>query len=279
MRSSGRWRTRLAGISTAFEFLKGVMRSERVSGFSLIRARTARPRLFVTLSACARRDPLRGTIMTDIRVLLADDHAVVRAGLKALIDTERGLKVVGEASNGHDALALLTERNPDVVVLDVSMPGMSGAQLAARIRQSRPDQKILALTVHEERGYLRELLAAGAAGYVLKRAAAAELIRAIRAVADGGTYIDPVLAASVIDTSVRPPTTEPEAADLSEREAEVVRQIARGYSNKEIAARLGLSVKTIETYKTRSMEKLQTRSRVELVKFAARRGWLTDEPA
>jgi DNA-binding NarL/FixJ family response regulator len=215
--------------------------------------------------------------MTTIRVLLADDHAVVREGLKALIDAEDGLEVVGEASDGLQAATLAGELEPDVAVVDVSMPGLNGVQLAARLRDERPGSKVLALTVHEDRAYLREMLSAGAAGYVLKRAAASELIQAIRAVASGGTYIDPNLAGSIVDTFVRPAVPAEAQADLSDREAEVVRLIARGYSNKEIAARLGLSVKTVETYKTRSMEKLKTRSRVELVRFAARRGWLSDE--
>jgi two-component system, NarL family, response regulator NreC len=215
--------------------------------------------------------------MGTIKVLLADDHTVVRAGLKSLIDAEDGLEVVGEAADGLDALSLAEDLDPDIVVADMSMPGLTGAQLAARIRSSRPDSKVLALPVHEGQGYLREMLAAGAVGYVLKRAAAAELIRAIRAVAAGGTYIDPDMAGGMVGTFVRPGSPQEAQPELSEREAEVVRLIARGYSNKEIAARLGLSVKTVETYKTRSMEKLKTRSRVELVRYAARRGWITTD--
>ena len=138
-----------------------------------------------------------------------------------------------------------------------------------------PDRKVLALTVHEDRAYLRLLLESGASGYVLKRAAAAELVQAIRAVAAGGTYLDPALAGSVVDRYVRQPGGQRETVvDLSDRETAVVRLIALGYSNKEIAGRLGLSVKTIETYKNRSMEKLGIRSRVDIVQYAARRGWL-----
>jgi DNA-binding NarL/FixJ family response regulator len=198
----------------------------------------------------------------------------VREGLKALINSEPGMEVVGEAPDGPTVIARAAELDPDVVVVDVSMPELNGAQVAARLRSARADRKVLALTVHEDSGYLRMMLEAGAAGYVLKRAAAAELVHAIRAVADGGTYIDPALAATVVDEAV-PTAPRPASAELSERECEVVRLIALGYSNKEIAAQLKLSVKTIETYKTRSMEKLHMRSRVDIVRYAAHRGWLS----
>lgn len=214
--------------------------------------------------------------MDNIRVLLADDHAVVREGLKALISAEPGMELVGEASDGRVALELTAELDPDVVVVDVSMPELNGSEVTAQLRAARPDRKVLALTVHEDRGYMRQLLRAGAAGYVLKRAAPSELVRAIRAVADGGTYLDPVFAngAGEPASEVAGPVREGTGAELSERETEVVRLIALGYSNKEIAARLKLSVKTVETYKTRSMEKLGVRTRVDIVQYAAKRGWL-----
>jgi len=215
--------------------------------------------------------------VSDIRILLADDHAVVREGLKALINAQPGMKVVGEAGDGLTAVALANQIDPDVAVVDVSMPGLDGAQVTSRLRQDRPDRKVLALTVHEDKGYLRMLLEAGAAGYLLKRAAAEELVRAIRAVAGGGTYLDPAMAGNVVDDYVHPTEKrDVPAVDLSDREAEVVRLIALGYSNKEIAAQLRLSVKTVETYKSRSMEKLGIRSRVDIVHYAARRGWLSD---
>lgn len=212
--------------------------------------------------------------MGKLRIVLADDHPVVREGLKTLINADPALEVVGEAGDGLAAVGLVAELDPDVVVVDVSMPGLNGAQVTARLIEQRPDRKILALTVHEDRGYLRLLLGAGAAGYVLKRAAAEELIHAIRAVAGGGTYLDPSLAGSVVGTYLGNPA-DPPAAELSDREAEVVKLIAQGYSNKEIAARIGLSVKTVETYKTRSFEKLGVRTRVGIVQYAAARGWLT----
>ncbi|HEY1189770.1 MAG TPA: response regulator transcription factor [Gemmata sp.] len=214
--------------------------------------------------------------MGNIRVLLADDHAIVREGLKALISAEPGMELVGEAGDGRAAIALTAELDPDVVVVDVSMPELNGAEVTAQLCAAHSARKVLALTVHEDRGYMRRLLQAGAAGYVLKRAAPSELVQAIRAVADGGTYLDPALADGVADEWSRaaPAREGAGAADLSDRETEVVRLIALGYSNKEIASRLKLSVKTVETYKTRSMEKLGVRTRVEIVQYAAKRGWL-----
>jgi DNA-binding NarL/FixJ family response regulator len=218
----------------------------------------------------------RRTAMVKLRVYLADDHAVVRAGLKALINAEPEMEVSGEASDGRTACEQAQESQPDVVVMDVSMPEMNGAQATARLKQASPHVKVLALTVHEDKGYLRLLLEAGASGYVLKRAAAEELIHAIRTVAAGGVYLDPVLAGKVVGSFVRNPAGKGVSADgdLSEREAEVVRLIAAGHSNKEIARRLSLSVKTVETYKARSMEKLGLDSRADLVRYALQRGWL-----
>ena len=215
--------------------------------------------------------------MGTLRIFLADDHAVVREGLKALINAQEEMEVIGEAGDGLAAVAATEELDPDVVIVDVSMPGLNGAQVTQRLRETRPDRKVLALTVHEDKAYLRLLLESGAAGYLLKRAAAEELVRAIRAVAAGGTYLDPAMAGSVVGDYVRPSERrDVPVADLSERETEVVRLIALGYSNKEIAGRLKLSIKTVETYKTRSMEKLGVRSRVDIVKYAARRGWLNE---
>ena len=214
--------------------------------------------------------------MTSLRIFLADDHAVVREGLKSLIDAQPDMEVTGEAGDGNAACELVPGLRPDVVIMDVSMPGMNGAKATEQLRQTCPQVKVLALTVHEDKGYLRQLLEAGAAGYVLKRAAAEELIRAIRTVAAGGVYLDPALAGAVVGGFVRklPGKGMPQGADLSDREAEVVRLVAEGHSNKEIASRLGLSVKTVETYKARSLEKLGLRSRADLVRYAVGRGWL-----
>ncbi len=216
--------------------------------------------------------------MPDLRVFLADDHAVVREGLKALINAQPGMEVSGEASDGQTACQLVEQLLPGVVVMDVSMPKMSGIQATKRLGQVCPQVKVLALTVHEDKGYLRRLLEAGAAGYVLKRAAAEELIHAIRTVAAGGVYLDPALAGQVAENFVGKPVGRGAAAgnNLSDRETEIVRLIATGYSNKEIAGQLTLSVKTVETYKARSLEKLGVYSRADLVRYAAQCGWLQD---
>jgi DNA-binding NarL/FixJ family response regulator len=212
-----------------------------------------------------------------IRVLLADDHAVVRAGLKALVDGQPDLEVVAEAGDGPTALRLAAAAKPDVAVLDFAMPGLDGAATAERLRQVSPCTRSLALTVHEDRSYLKQVLQAGASGYVLKRSAAEELIHAIRAVAAGGVYLDPALAGRVVEGYVGEPAAGGTAAvELSDREAEVLRLIAQGFANKEIAARLGVSIKTVETYKARSMQKLGLNSRVDIIRYALGRGWLQD---
>lgn len=212
--------------------------------------------------------------MAKLRIFLADDHAVVRAGLKALINAEADMEVIGEASNGQQAVDRIKPHPPDVAVLDVSMPDLNGAQTTQLLRQEHPGLKILALTVHEDRGYLRELLAMGASGYVLKRAGAEELIRAIRVVAGGQVFIDSRVARNLVGTFVETKAGQLPTADLTERQTEVMRLIAQGYTTKEVAADLGVSTKTIESYKARSMEKLGLRTRVDIVRAAAQRGWL-----
>ena len=219
------------------------------------------------------------TRMAKLRILLADDHAVVRGGLKALIDSHPDMEVVAEAGDGRTACDKTLELRPDVVVMDVSMPGVTGVQATRELHDRWPDVRVLALTVHEERSYLRELMEAGASGYVLKRSAAEDLVYAVRVVARGDLYLDPSIASVVLGKLARArPQEDSLAADLSEREAEVLRLIARGYSNKEIAAQLAISVKTVETYKARSMEKLGLTGRADIVRFAIHKGWLHDLP-
>ena len=213
--------------------------------------------------------------MTKLNVLLADDHAVVREGLKRLIEAQPDMKVVGEAADGREAVDKAMRLCPEIAVIDVSMGELNGAEATRLLLQACPGAKVLALTVHEDKSYLRELLDAGASGYVLKRAAADELVRAIRAVASGGVYVDPRVAGKLLRTFAEPHASPGNRnADLSERETAVMRLIAQGYTNKEIAAQLGVSVKTVETYKARSMEKLGLRSRVDIVRLATERGWL-----
>jgi two-component system response regulator NreC len=211
-----------------------------------------------------------------LRIFLADDHPVVREGLKALVNAQPDMEVVGDVADGRAAIEQAPTCRPDIIMMDISMPEVNGIQATAQLRRDCPDAKILALSVHEDTSYLRELLEAGASGYVLKRTAAAGLIQAIRAVAAGGTYLDPAVAGAVVSRFVRQraPAVDAASDELSEREAEVVQLVAFGHTNKEIATRMGISVKTVETYKARAMEKLGLQSRAALVRYAVGRGWL-----
>ncbi|HZE72853.1 MAG TPA: response regulator transcription factor [Pyrinomonadaceae bacterium] len=216
--------------------------------------------------------------MDDLRILIADDHAVLRDGLKALVNAQPDMKVIAEAENGRIALQKTRELQPDVVVMDVSMPEMNGAQATQRLKQICPEIKVLALTAYEDKAYLRHLMGAGASGFLLKRAAIDELIQAIRIVAKGAIYIDPTLAGKVLGSFIRQPGggRGTPTDELSDREAEVLRLIAWGYSNKEIANDLAISVKTVETYKARFAEKLDLHSRTAIVRYAVRQGWMQD---
>ena len=215
-----------------------------------------------------------------LRVVLADDHPIVREGLRLLVNSESDMEVVGEARDGEEACRLAAELSPDVVVIDLSMPVVDGAEATERVRRACPAVRVLALTVHEERLYVAQLFRAGASGFVLKRTAASELVRAVRVVAAGGTYIDPSIATAAVETYLDRPTEHEVTGRkaLSEREERVLARVAAGFSNKEIAAALGLSVKTVETYKSRAAEKLGLRSRVDIVRHAFRQGWLDDPP-
>jgi DNA-binding NarL/FixJ family response regulator len=219
--------------------------------------------------------------MKKLRVLVADDHKVVRDGLRLLIDGQPDMRVVGEAGNGKEALQQARDLKPDVVVMDLSMPELNGLQATERLRAERPGVKVVALTVHEDPSYLLQLCKAGAVGYVLKRSAGDDLIHAIRTVAGGGLHFDPTLASRAL--TGRPgdtPSKEgPHPGNLSEREKEVLILLAWGHSNKEIAGNLGLSTKTVETYRVRISEKLGLRSRTNIVQYALRQGWLNETSA
>jgi DNA-binding NarL/FixJ family response regulator len=215
--------------------------------------------------------------MKKLRLLLVDDHAVVREGLRSLLSDGSRFDIVGDAADGVAALAEVERLKPDVVVVDVSLPGMNGTQLTRRLKQLYPDIRTIALTVHEEGGYLRSLMDAGASGYVLKRSAASELLRAIEVVASGGVYLDAAIAGQLV-SKLGPRKAAHANAMLSEREREVVRYVAHGYSNNEIASKLDVSVKTVETYRFRATEKLGLNSRAELVRYAIDQGWLAEEP-
>lgn len=209
-------------------------------------------------------------------VVLADDHPVVLAGVKALLLSAGELALVGEASTGPAALDLIRTHRPDIAVIDISLPELSGLDLARRATEECPDVKLLVLTVHEDRAYVQPLLQAGVRGYLLKRSAADELIRAIRAVADGGVYLDPAIAEKALSAHEDDFLAGDGGQELSQRESEVLRFTAQGFSNKEIAARLDVSTKTVETHKSRALEKLGIRTRSEIVRYGAEHGWLAD---
>ncbi len=211
--------------------------------------------------------------MTEIRVALADDHPVVLAGLKALIEGTEDLSLVGAASDGQAALDLVKATSPDVAVIDVSMPKLNGVGLAKLLAADCPEVKVLVLTVHEDRAYLDQLLQCGVRGYLLKRSAAEDLIHAIRSVVAGGLYVDPAMASKLLGAAKG---AGPSAPELSSREEAVLRLTAKGFSSKEAAARLFLSIKTVETYKARGTEKLGLHSRAEIVRYGARHGWLDE---
>lgn len=209
-----------------------------------------------------------------LRIFLAEDQTILRDSLKALIANEPDMEVVGEAGDGEEAVRLVGAARPDIVVMDVSMPRLDGVQATLAIKRTHPKLKVLALTVHETRSQIRRVLQAGASGYVVKRSAAEELIQALRAVAVQGVYLDPIVAVRLLGPPKPAAAAGPNGEALSDRETEVLRLIALGHANKEIGAQLGLSVKTVETFKARAMEKLGLRSRVDIVRHALDRGWL-----
>lgn len=215
--------------------------------------------------------------VTPIRVAVADDHPVVLEGVKALLSSCSEFELVAEANEGEAAFRLICASSPDVAIIDISMPGMNGVELARSLALACPAVKVIALTVHESSAYLKRLIEAGARGYVLKRSAADELPRAIRAVAEGGFYLDPAVAENAVGPHRAADTARDDVDDLSRRETAVLRLIAHGYSNKEIATKLELSVKSVETYKTRALEKKRIRTRAEIVRYAVQEGWFDEQ--
>jgi two-component system response regulator NreC len=217
--------------------------------------------------------------MEKMRVLLADDHAVLRAGLRSLLNSQPDIEVVGEADTGVQAVCRSRELAPDVVLMDITMAGPDGIPALRQIRAELPATRVLALTMHDNVDYLRQVLEAGGSGYVLKKAADTELLSALRAVHQGGTYLHGTHARALLHADVAEAAAEGEMAGhevLSERELQVLRLIAQGHSNRGIADELALSVKTVETYRARIMEKLGLRGRVALVRYALRHHLLDD---
>lgn len=216
--------------------------------------------------------------MNPIRILIVDDHGIVRDGLRALINAEPDLHVVAEAEDAPSALRYAAESPCDVGIIDISLPGMSGIDLIGRLRELNNPANLLVLSANEDRGYIQHSLKMGARGYLAKRSAADELIKAIRVAATGGRYISTSLVNGLVDDlfTPRPAPASGPVETLSEREREVLRMIAEGLTNKEIAARLDISIKTVETYKARSTQKLNLRGRADIVRFALSQGWLQD---
>ncbi|MBI5568155.1 MAG: response regulator transcription factor [Chloroflexi bacterium] len=214
-----------------------------------------------------------------IQVLLADDHAVMRAGLRLLIDNQADMHVVGEAGDGLQAIDQAAALQPDVILLDLTMPKIDGLTSLKQIRERAPRARVLILTMHADEQYLREALSRGASGYVVKQAADQEVLSAIRAVMRGELYIHPSLTKALLGDLVKEPgpigPREPIEL-LSDRELHVIKQVARGYTNQEVAEKLSLSVKTVETYRARAMEKLGLTSRAALVRYAMEQGWLNE---
>jgi DNA-binding NarL/FixJ family response regulator len=208
-----------------------------------------------------------------IRVSLADDHPFVLMGIRSLIEMEEEFEIASASSDGETAVADILESRPDVAIIDISMPKLDGVQVIARLRAERPDLKMLALTVHEDAAYLHQVLRAGADGYLLKRSAAEEVVRAIHDVSAGQRFIDPAIAGKVpgLISGEAPPTEL-----LSEREIDVLRLLAQGFTSKEIADRLSIGIKTVETYKSRATTKLDLHTRAQIVRYAVTQGWLND---
>jgi DNA-binding NarL/FixJ family response regulator len=212
-----------------------------------------------------------------IRIVLADDHPIVLDGLRNLIRAEPDFELVGEAASGLSALKIIREQCPDVAVLDISMPELNGIVLSRRLAGEMPALRLLVLTLHEDRAYLNQALEAGVRGYVLKRSAVENLVQAIRAVMVGGLYIDPAIVGRVFESkqvNKRLLARKGVAPALTDREADVLKMAALGFTNKEIASRLDVGVKSIETYKARGLEKLGLKTRAELVRYASGQGWL-----
>jgi len=214
------------------------------------------------------------------RILLADDHAVLRSGLRLLLETQPDLQVVGEAATGTETLNLAETLQPDLILLDLSMPHLGGLDALPMVKQLVPSARILVLTMHDDAQYLRKAIQGGASGYILKKAADVELLSAIRAVLRGEMYVHPSMTKSLLEDLLpnSGDTTEKDSWNLlSEREQEVLKLVALGYTSAEIAEQLNLSAKTVETYRARGMEKLGLRTRAALVRYALRSGLISGE--
>ncbi|MCJ7736550.1 MAG: response regulator transcription factor [Anaerolineae bacterium] len=209
------------------------------------------------------------------KVLIVDDHAIVRTGLRALLQVEPTLHLVGEATGGYEAIAMVADSSPDVLVLDLSMPDLDGIAVTRQLKPLYPDLKILILTIHEDDALLREAIKSGASGYILKQAAESELISAIQIVMRGDMYIDPSMLRNLIQEQPQSASAGPETVEpLTPREIDVLRLIVQGYTNRQVGEELGISVRTVEGHRANLSGKLGLRSRVELVRYAREHGLL-----
>lgn len=216
---------------------------------------------------------------TKSTIALCDDHPIVLNGLRNLIESEQDFEIAGTATDGLAALKLITDKHPDIALIDISMPELNGIALARRLADQAPDSRVVVLTVYEDRAFLKQALDAGVRGYLLKRSAAESLIQALRAVLTGGIYVDPAIADRVfINNTPRQGRggDKPLMPALTERESEVLKLTALGFTNKETARRLDIGVKSVETYKARGLEKLGLSTRAELVRYASAEGWLAN---
>ena len=211
-----------------------------------------------------------------ISVVLVDDHAVVRSGIRLLLDGQDDIEVVGEAGNAKDALFRARALKPDVILLDVVMPGESGIEVLPKLVKESPETKILVLSMQDDPSYVREAFAAGASGYVLKEAADEEVVSAVREIAGGGRYVHPALGAKMVAADAEERAAA-EADPLSEREREVLRLLALGHTNQEISEQLYISVRTAESHRAHIMQKLRLSTRAELVRYALSQGLLADD--
>lgn len=215
-----------------------------------------------------------------IRVLLVDDHTLLRAGIRLLLESQPDIEIVGESEDGLDAVRKTLELGPDIVLMDIGMPGMNGLEATREIKRCRPETQVLTLTMHENEEYFFQVLSAGASGYVLKRAAPTELVSAIRSVSQGGAFLYPSVARKLVDDYLQRVQGGEEKASydgLTDREREVLRLIADGRSNQEIAESLCLSSKTVERHRSNIMEKLNIHNRTGLIKYAIRKGLIDIE--
>lgn len=212
-----------------------------------------------------------------LRILIADDHGILRAGLRALLNGEPELEVVAEASDGEEAMVMVTRHQPDLVLLDMNMPGLNGVETTRALLNHHPELKVLILTVHEDFGLVREALQAGAAGYIIKRAMESELINAIRAIARGEIYVHPAMTRALLESPGKDTAVSNNTDQLTTREVDVLRLLVQGYTNKQIGEKLNISIRTVETHRANVTSKLGINSRVELLRFATQNGLVSFE--